>query len=893
MVDARVVQEPVLFGRSELVDSGSAVLLRGGGLVYLGSPGMGRSSLLRAVAGHAGTVLAAPGLADESEMSYAGLQRLFEPVLGDLPVGRHAGFLRAMAGRAPGDCRLQIGMSVAVLLRAAAARRGPVLCLIDDADLLDFPSWQLIKLAMRRLAGTPVTLLASAVDSPIGREVASGLMVRPVGPLDDRAAHALLRHVVPDVAEEVATGILELAAGNPGVLVELGEALTPEQRRGYAPPPTSLPSSSALGHRLRSAVAALPPATQAMLLLAAAPPQAGIADLACAPSTRPGRETDGLADLEPAERAGLVEVLEAGVVFRPPVLRTVIYQDAPIGRRRQAHLMLARILAARGRRLPALLHRAAVAAAPDDDLARELSEVAVGAAPAEAALALRYAAELAADPAVPLLGAARSAWAAGRPQDAVPLLRRIARTSAPAGVRARARSLVAELSLRGAPLSARDTLLDVAAELLPTDFPGALDALLLAGEACGRAGDPGRFTALARQAEARAGAQAELEVGGELALQQVAGLADLMSGADDEAFAHFRAVLHLAPGVDDPKLLIPAAMAGVLIGQDRRGAEIATRAAALARAAGVHALVPAALEAAAYAQLAAGNYAAAADTALDGAAAARRAARLDLADTHVALLAVLAALVGDRPTTERRAADATARHDEARDLTDWAYALLDLVEGRPADAATRLAAIVAAPPGRGSAVLRVAVIPHLVEAAGTAAPPLQAFDAWAGRTGEPSWLALRARCRALRTTDGDAADDHFREALRRHHHGFARAHTELLYGSHLRRRRRHLEARDHLRQAAETFHRLDAAPWAVQATRELRAAGDRVPAMTASPLTAQQERIAGLVADGATNREVAQQLHLSPRTVDHHLRNVFARLGVRSRTELARLLAAG
>jgi len=64
----------------------------------------------------------------------------------------------------------------------------------------------------------------------------------------------------------------------------------------------------------------------------------------------------------------------------------------------------------------------------------------------------------------------------------------------------------------------------------------------------------------------------------------------------------------------------------------------------------------------------------------------------------------------------------------------------------------------------------------------------------------------------------------------------------------------------------------------------------RQAASPGPPLTAQQERIAGLVADGATNREVAQQLHLSPRTVDHHLRNVFARLGIRSRTELARLL---
>ncbi|MEU4238496.1 helix-turn-helix transcriptional regulator [Actinoplanes sp. NPDC026619] len=903
-------------------------------VVYLGAPGAGRSSVLRAAVGIAGarTVLAAPGLCDESEMSYSGLQRLLAPVLGELPGLGHDGFIRAMDGRSPGDCRLRIGMSVVTLLRAVAARRGPVLCVVDDADLMDFPSWQLIKLAARR---APIGLLASAVDSPAGREVASGLSVRLVAALDPPAGHALLRQVAPDIADDVATAIVELAGGNPGALVELGEGLTAEQRRGFAPLPSSLPSSSALGHRLRALVAALPPRTRELLLLAAAPPHAGVGELAVAsrhigvaglgarrrPSPAaglvgpelpgavlPGAESGdgGLRDLEPAERAGLVEVVGAEVRFRPAVLRAIVYQDAPIGRRRDAHLALARTLAARGRRRPALLHRAAVTGSPDEALARELSEASAGAAPAEAAIALRYAAELTDNPAPALLGAARAAWMAGRPQDAVPLLRRIAMVGAPAEVRSRARGLIAEVRLRGTPLAARDSLLDVAVSLLPADLPGALEALLLAGEACCRAGDPGRFTAVAREACRRAadagwsgsgssGSALAGDAGTALALRQIAGLADLMAGADDSAFGHFRAVLHLAAGVDDPNLLIPAAMAGVLIGQDRRGAEIAGRAAALARAAGMHALVPAALEAAAYAEMAAGRYDAATNAALDGAASARRAARLDLADTHVALLAVLAALVGDRPATERRAAEATARHDETRDLCDWADALLDLVEGRPADAATRLAAIVAAPPGRSSAVLRVAVIPHLIEAAGPAAPPMGAFDRWAGRTGAEPWLALRARCRALQTTDGDAADDHFREALRRHDQGFARAHTELLYGSHLRRRRRHREARDHLRQSAETFHRLDAGPWAEQAARELRAAGDKVAGAAPAPglpLTAQQERIAGLVADGATNREVAQQLHLSPRTVDHHLRNVFARLGVRSRTELARFLAA-
>ncbi|WP_344521165.1 hypothetical protein, partial [Paractinoplanes durhamensis] len=234
-----------------------------------------------------------------------------------------------------------------------------------------------------------------------------------------------------------------------------------------------------------------------------------------------------------------------------------------------------------------------------------------------AAIAQRYAAGLTADLAGALLDVARSARAAGRPQDAVPLLRRIARSPATVAVRARARALAAEVSMRGTPLAARDSLLDVAAELLPTDFPGAIEALLLAGEACGRAGDPGRFTALARQVEAahraagtdlaRQVEAVHLAAGLDLALEQIAGLADLMAGADDRAFGHFRTVLHLADRVNDPKLLIPAAMAAILIGQDRRGAQIAARAAALARAAGAHALVPAALEAAPYAELAGGR----------------------------------------------------------------------------------------------------------------------------------------------------------------------------------------------------------------------------------------------------------------------------------------------
>ncbi|MFD0431688.1 helix-turn-helix transcriptional regulator [Streptomyces zhihengii] len=108
----------------------------------------------------------------------------------------------------------------------------------------------------------------------------------------------------------------------------------------------------------------------------------------------------------------------------------------------------------------------------------------------------------------------------------------------------------------------------------------------------------------------------------------------------------------------------------------------------------------------------------------------------------------------------------------------------------------------------------------------------------------------------------------------------------------LRRRRRLREARGRLRDALCAFERCGARVWADQTRAELRATGGATGG-SAGPLerlTPQQLRIARCVADGATNREVALRLSVSPRTVDHHLRNVFAALGVRSRVELSRLV---
>jgi DNA-binding NarL/FixJ family response regulator len=117
-----------------------------------------------------------------------------------------------------------------------------------------------------------------------------------------------------------------------------------------------------------------------------------------------------------------------------------------------------------------------------------------------------------------------------------------------------------------------------------------------------------------------------------------------------------------------------------------------------------------------------------------------------------------------------------------------------------------------------------------------------------------------------------------------------RARTELAYGEFLRRARRRVDARTHLRAALEIFEDLGAAPMAERARQELRASGEtarRRDPSTASKLTPQELQVAALIRQGMSNREAAAQLFLSPRTIDFHLRNVFAKLGVTSRAELA------
>jgi DNA-binding CsgD family transcriptional regulator len=288
--------------------------------------------------------------------------------------------------------------------------------------------------------------------------------------------------------------------------------------------------------------------------------------------------------------------------------------------------------------------------------------------------------------------------------------------------------------------------------------------------------------------------------------------------------------------------------------------------------------------------------------AAEGLRLARETGLTGVASLHRAILGWLAAVKGDDEECRAAAAEVEKSAPETRNalansIAEWGLALLELGRGRPEETVVRLVALAAAPPGVCHPLIVLMSAPDIVEAGLRTSREEQARAAYAvldgfARPGAPSWArALAARCCALLAAESEA-EDHFEESLRLHaesNRPFDRARTELLYGEFLRRARRRMDSREHLRAAVETFEDLGASPWAERARTELRASGEtarkRDPS-TLAQLTPQELQIGRLVGEGASNKEVAAQLFLSPRTVEYHLRKVFMKLGISSRAEL-------
>jgi DNA-binding CsgD family transcriptional regulator len=196
-------------------------------------------------------------------------------------------------------------------------------------------------------------------------------------------------------------------------------------------------------------------------------------------------------------------------------------------------------------------------------------------------------------------------------------------------------------------------------------------------------------------------------------------------------------------------------------------------------------------------------------------------------------------------------------------------------------------------------VIGTSALPLLVEALARLRQPeradaaLRRYEERARATGTPLALGLLARSQALLADPGHARD-RYEEAIELLSQSPARlelARTHLLYGEWLRRQRRRREARDQLRTAFDLFDSMGADGFAERARMELRATGEQVGRRELGAperLTPQEAQIAGLVSQGEANRDIAARLFLSPSTVEYHLRKVFRKLGVTSRTQLLR-----
>ncbi len=369
------------------------------------------------------------------------------------------------------------------------------------------------------------------------------------------------------------------------------------------------------------------------------------------------------------------------------------------------------------------------------------------------------------------------------------------------------------------------------------------------------------------------------------------------------AFARARAL-----GAQAPRDLVQVCGSTFLAGNDEVTHELAAELVAEARAEGASGQLPVLLYFLAEAELFLGRHRDAAADAAESLRIAQDTGQSQWTGQMRAFLSHLAALEGDADRC-RELSDEALRSPGAGGAVavgvwaTWAAGLLDLGEGRAQDALTRLHSVVTGPHSYHVAGMRA--IPDMVEAAvrlgapAQAAEPLARFERWARWTGQPSIRALADRCRAM-LADDDEAESGYIAAMRAYSvqdRPFERARTQLCYGEWLRRTRRRSDARPELAGAVEVFTRLGTTPWARRAQTELDACGGLAPQAAATSslasLTPQELQVARLAASGLSNRDIAAQLFLSPRTVGYHLYKAYPKLGIASRAELTGVLGDG
>jgi DNA-binding CsgD family transcriptional regulator len=883
---------------------------RSGVLAVVGEAGIGKSVLLGYAEEQAGgmKVLRARGVRSEARIPFAGLLELLRPALGSLPAipGPQAEALQSALALRPGRARDRFAVGAATLsLLAAYAETAPLVVLVDDGHWLDGSSADALLFAVRRLVADPVAVIVAVREGESSLLDGAGLPTLQLTGLDLAAAAALLAgQLGAPVRPGLADRLHRETGGNPLALIELAGD---RELADDSPPGTPIAVGSSVAHAYLLRYRSLPPSARDILVLAVAVDRGDMSVLTKAASLL-GQD---VAALIPAEAAGLVTVRDAVIEFRHPLARSAIYGQAPPDRRRAVHRALASALpdADVDRRA---WHLASAAFGPDAAASSALEQAGLRARQRSAyevsSRAYERGARLAPEESVKarlLYAAADAAWLGGLADRAAALLEEASQCAAAPDLVLAIEHLRGHIALRRGPImQAQEILVAAAAQAESADTDRAVVMLAEAVWAAFCAADAAAMLLAAQRVADVVPPQRDGRTAFFALFAQ--GSAQVVAGEGERGTEQIRQAVEILERSDelrdDPRLLAWAAMGSPWLRQAHLGPALGDRALAAARSQSAVGVLPSVLLQVSIGHAASDRW----TEALAGFHEAITLARETGQNTELAwTLARLALLEARMGRAEQSRLHADAGLDLSRRLglglsEVWSIAALGELElslGHPEPALACFEEQQAVLTAHGIRDVDLSPAPELVELYLRLGRPREAahaadeYSRAATAKAQPWALARAARCRGL-AAPGDVPGDSFEIALALHQQTpdvFETARTHLAYGSHLRRARQRIQAREQLRAAIDIFDNLGAEPWSETARSELAATGEtarrRDPA-TLNELTPQELQIALRVAEGRTTRETAAALFLSPKTIEHHLHNIYRKLAISSRREL-------
>jgi DNA-binding CsgD family transcriptional regulator len=881
----------------------------GAALVVIGEAGIGKTSLLDAAVSQARNrgcrVLVVTGLESEAQLPYAGLHQLLQPVLdsaGSLPVPQRSALLTALGMRAGTPPEMFLVALATLNLIDGAGDESPLVLVADDAQWLDPPTASVLTFVARRLESTHILVviaLREGFQSPV---LSAHVPEIRIGPLSETAAKELLVGVAPELDHQTRRLVLEEALGNPLALLELPRALRHQGTDGREGALRSLPLTERLERTFSAQADRLPPHTQAALLFAALDKDPSVNDVLSA--TRRQVEAEITVDVfEPALEQNLIAITGSTVRFRHPLIRSALDQSATAAQRRNAHLLLAEVTADPDRRA---WHRAKSVLGADEGAAKDLEAVAARAqdrgATSTALGALELAASLTPDESARarrLLAAAELAFqlgdrpAVGRLLDAATTLQLTSHDVA-------RMTWLREIFNDGAPgdPDAVARLVDVARDVAAGgDSNLSLNLLQAAALRCWWA-DPG---AKAKTLVAEAVEQIADDDLDPRALEILALTAPI------DAAARIGTRVREAARVDDgdPSRTQLLAFAAYAAGDIAQSIELMDRASPTLRAQGRLGLLAQLLVVRGWAELNTGQFSKAIRAMEEGNGLAIETGQpIWIAISRIGR-AVLLGLQGDERAAEKLIPpgddSSTLRLSLVLAKGEFARGVIAMTAGRQSDAVDHFSRMFLSDGPAFHGLVAHAAAPLVIECAvragrlDDARRLMDQLETMAERTSAPLVQIGVRLGRALLANESEAENLYEKALDTDPKWPFHYARLETAFGAWLRRQRRITESRPHLRSARDAFDALGVQPWADKARAELRASGERnaEPApKVRQPLTPQELQIAQMAAAGLSNREIADRLFLSHRTVGAHLYRVFPKLGVVSRSELARALGS-